>query len=57
MMGEVKEINLEGWGYTYYKVESNGQKGGTLMGCMDDKKVEKFIGDERLLVTYGDGLS
>jgi ecotin len=43
MMGEVKEINLEGWGYTYYKVESNGQKGGTLMGCLDDKKVEKFI--------------
>jgi ecotin len=43
MIGEVKEINLEGWGYTYYKVESNGQKGGTLMGCMDDTKVEKFI--------------
>lgn len=56
MMGNIKEINLEGWGYTYFKVESNGQKGGTLMGCMDDSKVEKFITLEPKIFGYNSRL-
>lgn len=42
-IGKIKEETLNGWGYTYYKAETDGKMGGTLMGCLDGKKVMKFI--------------
>ncbi|MEI7489329.1 MAG: ecotin family protein, partial [Chryseobacterium sp.] len=31
LMGNVKSQDLQGWGYNYYDVESNGEVGSTLM--------------------------
>jgi ecotin len=41
--GQIKEEILEGWGYNYYTVETNGEIISTLMGCPDQKKTKKFI--------------
>ena len=41
--GNLEENNLDGWGYNYYTFSSNGMIGGTLMGCMDNKQVEKEV--------------
>ena len=43
MSGQITEKNLEGWGYNYYEVESNGQATSTMMACPDQKKSNKFI--------------
>lgn len=43
LLGECNEITLEGWGYHYYKVASNGNSITTLMACLDNVKQEKFI--------------
>jgi len=43
IMGEVKEQTVEGWGYTYYDVASEGQVAGTLMACPGYKKKNKFV--------------
>lgn len=56
MQGAVTEENLEGWGYTYYKVQSNGQMVGTLMGCPDQKKTVKFIYMQPQLIRYNSKL-
>jgi len=53
LTGQVTEENLEGWGFTYYKVTSEGQLLGTLMGCPDNKKTKKFIQlPQPLLLNY-----
>lgn len=42
--GKITEHNLEGWGYTYYQVDSSGTGMSTLMGCPEDmEKVEAFV--------------
>lgn len=43
IIGEFKEQNLEGWGYTYYRVDSNGAMTSTAMACLDGKLEHKFI--------------
>lgn len=56
MQGTVTEENLEGWGYTYYKIQSNGQMVGTLMGCPDQKKTVRFIYMSPQLIRYNSKL-
>lgn len=41
--GKIEEKELQGWGYSYYVVESTGQAASTLMACNDDKKQENFV--------------
>lgn len=43
MLGEFQEENLEGFGYTYYKVETEERTIGTLKACLDGKKTTKYI--------------
>ncbi|ASW73117.1 ecotin [Chryseobacterium piperi] len=43
LMGSVKSQDLQGWGYNYYEVESNGETAGTLMACLDKKMTKKFV--------------
>lgn len=43
MMGEIIDKELEGFGYNYYVINSNGQSTSTMMGCPDNKKTKKFI--------------
>ncbi len=41
--GEIKEKDLEGWGYNYYEVSELKGPMGTRMGCMDNAKKEEFV--------------
>ncbi|MBY0245141.1 MAG: serine protease inhibitor ecotin [Sphingobacteriaceae bacterium] len=43
MQGKIEENNLEGWGYNYFTANSNGEMGGTMMGCANDKKKNTFV--------------
>lgn len=43
IIGSIKEKNIEGWGYSYFQVESEGKMTSTLMGCMDQELSKKFI--------------
>lgn len=43
LTGDIKEQNLEGWGYTYYTVESDGNIAGTKMACPDNVLQTKFV--------------
>lgn len=55
-MGNVKTQDLQGWGYNYYEVESNGEAAGTLMGCRDQKKTKKFVTLQPEIVRYNSKL-
>lgn len=56
MGGKMEEKNLDGWGYTYYEVESNGQATSTLMACPDNKKTNQFIYMQPQLLRYNSKL-
>lgn len=56
LMGSVKSQDLQGWGYNYYEVESNGEAAGTLMGCMNKKATKKFIYIQPEIVRYNSKL-
>nr|WP_315033956.1 serine protease inhibitor ecotin [uncultured Chryseobacterium sp.] len=56
LMGEMKSQDLQGWGYNYYEVESNGEAAGTLMGCMDKKLTKKFVTIKPEIVRYNSKL-
>lgn len=52
LSGSLEEKNLEGWGYTYYTFESNGDVLSTMMACPDSEKVHKFIASKSELIRY-----
>lgn len=56
LIGNIKEETVEGWGYNYYFVKSNGESAGTLMGCSDTKKTNKFIHLEAQMANYNSRL-
>jgi len=56
LMGKVITQDLQGWGYNYYEVESNGETGGTLMGCPDQKKTKKFVSLQPEILRYNSKL-
>jgi ecotin len=56
MSGELKEKNLEGWGYNYYEVESDGNATSTMMACPDQKKTKNFIYIPSELLRYNSKL-
>ncbi|EKT4467673.1 serine protease inhibitor ecotin [Pseudomonas putida] len=41
--GKLEEHNLEGWGYSYYRLEKVAGPMSTLMACPDGKKTEAFV--------------
>ncbi|MEB3841099.1 serine protease inhibitor ecotin [Pseudomonas guariconensis] len=43
LAGILEEHNLEGWGYSYYRLEKVGGPASTLMACPDGKKTEAFV--------------
>lgn len=48
-MGELDEKNLEGWGYSYYKLDEVKGPASTLMGCSEpakDRFVSTQLGDD-----------
>lgn len=56
MNGQFSEQNLDGWGYTYFKAESDGAISSTKMACLDSKLERKFITLTPQLVRYNSKL-
>lgn len=56
LMGEMKTQDLQGWGYNYYEVESNGETAGTLMACREQKLTKKFVTLKPEIVRYNSKL-
>ncbi len=56
MAGNIQEVTLEGWGYTYFTADTNGNIAGTLMGCPDNNKNNEFIHLQPQLVRYNSKL-
>jgi ecotin len=52
LIGEVVEQTLEGWGYTYFKVNTDGSMASTKMACLDSKMERKFIKIAPQLLRY-----
>lgn len=56
LMGKIQEKNLDGWGYTIYDFETNGQVASTLMACPDRKLENKLIKAKSIKVRYNSKL-
>ncbi len=56
MGGTIEEKNLEGWGYTYYVANTDGNVGGTMMACPDGKLTKQFIHLQPILLRYNSRL-
>lgn len=59
LSGKIEAVSIQGWGYTYYKVESKGQMFGTMMAPPEGApKVDKFvqIRDNLELIRYNSKL-
>lgn len=56
LIGKVNTLDLQGWGYNYYEVESKGETGGTLMACPDQKLTKKFVSLQPETVRYNSKL-
>ena len=56
LVGEFKEINLEGWGYTYYEFESNDFVIATLMACPEGSEREGTVQSQSFITRYNSKL-
>ena len=56
MAGSIKTENLDGWGYNYYVVESDGVVGSTRMACPDNKMTEQFVHLQSQMLRYNSKL-
>lgn len=52
LIGKIHQKTVEGYGYSYYEFDTDGNIIGTLMYCNNRKLVEKFIIGESNLVDY-----
>ncbi|MCL1130056.1 serine protease inhibitor ecotin [Shewanella sairae] len=43
LIGELKQLSVEGWGYNYYQVDKIVDGPSTMMACFDQAKTEKFL--------------
>lgn len=55
LMGSFEKEDVKGWGYSYYKFESNGQIISTMMACHGPKQ-SKFISGDSQMVRYNSRL-
>ncbi|MFK3776320.1 serine protease inhibitor ecotin [Pseudomonas sp. NPDC089406] len=43
LAGNLEEHTLQGWGYSYYRLEKVGGPASTLMACPDGNKTDAFV--------------
>lgn len=55
LMGSFIEEVVQGWGYNYYKFETEGQVISTMMMCMEPKTM-KFVSGQSELIRYNSRL-
>jgi len=53
--GFIAEMNLDGWGYSYYEFSTNGHVTSTMMACNQPKE-DKFVSGQTLMVRYNSRL-
>lgn len=56
LMGEFSTQTVQGWGYSYYEFNSNGQIMGTRRACADNLKQNEFVKSSGNLVRYNSKL-
>lgn len=56
LQGELKEKNVEGWGYNFYVFETNGEVLSTLMACPDSTLTKKDILSQSKMLPYNSKL-
>lgn len=56
LTGNVTTKNLDGWGYNYYHVTTDGNVAGTLMACSDTRTEKKFVALQPELTNYNSRL-
>ena len=56
MDGHFEPRDVQGWGYTYWVLQSKGQVRSTLMACPPDSAKPGFVQAEPLLVRYNSKL-
>lgn len=52
LSGEITEKTVSGFGYNYYEFTSEGNVFSTLMACLNNEKVSKFISGQRTKIRY-----
>lgn len=55
--GQFEEMTLEGYGYSYYTFDTNGNIASTMMACPDTTKTEEFVSGEDHFISYNSNLT
>ncbi|MDO5653430.1 MAG: ecotin family protein [Brachymonas sp.] len=56
LQGKLETKTVQGWGYDYYELVTEGQVFSTRMGCPDTSKRSAFVQGESLTVPYNSRL-
>lgn len=56
LIGEFSEETLAGWGYSYYRLKSQGQMLSTRMACLEQAEKTAFVTGAPLLLPYNSRL-
>ncbi len=50
--GSIEKMNLKGWGYDYFTFKTDGNVGSTMIACMDNTKITRFVSAQPYLISY-----
>lgn len=56
LIGELQEKELSGYGYNYFRFDTDGNVMGTLMGCSDRSMQTKFVKSRSLTMDYNSNM-
>ena len=56
LIGQLQPQTVQGWGYDYYELQTQGRVMSTLMGCPEGSKRSAFVSAESLTLPYNSRL-
>ena len=56
LIGQLQPQTVQGWGYDYYELQTQGRVMSTLMGCPEGSKRSAFVSAESLMLPYNSRL-